>query len=220
MDLVGNSGLTSFLGLSSGSSSGGQSGGTSDSGGGGSSSSSGEDRGILGSAVDWVVGENGGEMWGDIWDCVTGEQEWAGGPTGGFMPQSLADEMNNVRDMVPDNAHENGMHAWHAGSNAMLAEKLGILGAPLILAGGLFHETPLDWESWKAEEEWQGTVNHQIDSAMDIVSNVVGMGIGYFGGDDAVQTAIDVGNHIPGPGDPDPAFGGAGGYQGNPSDAW
>lgn len=70
------------------------------------------------------------------------------------------------------------MHAWHAESNAMRAQKLGIVGAPLIFASGLFHESPLDWESFKAEQEYQGTVNHVADSSMDIVANLVGMGIG------------------------------------------
>jgi len=176
---------------------------------------------MLGSAVDWLIGENGGEMWGDIWDCVTGQEEFVDGPTGGFMPQSMADEMSNVRDMVPENAGDNGMHAWHAGTNAMLAEELGVVGAPLIFLGGLFHETPLDKESFDAEREWQGPVNHTIDSVMDIVSNVVGMGIGYLDPtDNAVEHAIAVGNHIPGPGDPDPEFGGDGRYAGNPLDAW
>jgi len=214
MDLLGNSAIASLLGLSSGSSSGSGAQGSSGAG-------SGSSPGFLESAADWVVGENGGEAWGDIWDCVTGAEPWAGGPTGGFMPQNLADDMAAVGGMVPADAGDNGMHAWHAGSNAMLAEKLGILGAPLILAGGLFHETPLDWASWNAEEDFQGPVNHAIDSGTDIISNIVGMGIGYFDpSDDAIQHAIDVGNKIPGPGDPDPAFGGTGPYNGNPSDAW
>lgn len=174
--------------------------------------------GLLDAAADWVFGENGGEAWGDILDCVTGEEEWASGPTGGFMPQSLADEMDAVRQIVPEDAADNGMHAWHAGTNAMLADKLGIVGAPLILAGGLFHETPMDWNSWQAEEEFQGPVNHAIDSAMDIVSNVVGMGYGYLDpSDEAVQHAVDAGNEVPGPGDPDPAFGGDGAYQRRPA---
>ncbi len=158
---------------------------------------------------------------GDILDCARGKEEWATGPTGGFMPQSLADGMNDVREQVPADAADNGMHAWHAGSNAMLAEKLGIVGAPLIFAGGLYHESPLDWGSFTAEEEFQGAVNHAADSSMDIVSNVTGMGIGYFDNSgNAVKNAIEVGNKIPGPGDPDPAFGGGGAYQGHPSKAW
>ncbi len=206
--LLGNAALTSLLGLSSTSSSGAASGTSS----GGSSNptpapGSGSSGGFLDSTIDWMLGDNGGEAWGDIWDCITGDQPWAPGPTGGFMPQSIADEMAHVGSMVPADAGDNGMHAWHAGTNAMLAEKLGVVGAPLIFAGGLFHETPLDWDSWWAEEEYQGTINHGIDSAMDIVANVV-------------ENAIETGNAIPGPGDPDPAFGGGGPYKGNPSDAW
>ncbi|MFH1467130.1 MAG: DUF4157 domain-containing protein [Pseudomonadota bacterium] len=173
-------------------------------------------------AVDWTIGENGGEAWGDIWDGVTGAAPLVPGPTGGVLPQSLADEMWQVNGMVPSDAAENGMHAWHAGTNAMLAEKLGIVGAPLIFLGGLYHESPLDRESFKAEQDWQGTVNHLLDSTTDIVANTLGMGIGYLDpSDDAVQHAITVGNEIPGPGDPDPAFGGpGGGYGGHPSAAW
>lgn len=187
----------------------------------GSGSAGTASTGSGGGVLDWIIGENGGAAWGEIWDCITGDEQLVPGPTGGLLPPSLADEMNVVRNMVPADAHENGMHAWHAGTNAMLAEKLGIVGAPLIFLGGLFHESPLDWASFQAEQECQGTVNHALDSTMDIVSNVVGMGMGYFDtSGNAVQNAIDVGNDIPGPGETDPAFNGGGCYDGNPSHAW
>lgn len=127
----------------------------------------------------------------------------------------------NIYSSVPSNASANGMHAWHAGSNAYLANQLGIVGAPLIFVGGVVHETPLDWKSFWAEQRFQGTVNHFLDSSMDIVANVFGMAVGYgMHGNTGVRLAIQWGNYIPGPGEPDPAFGGGGHYRGNPSDAW
>ncbi len=93
-----------------------------------------------------------------------------------------------------------------------------MVGAPLILLGGIYHESPLDWESFKGEQHWQGTVNHVLDSVTDIGANVFGLGMGYLGG--GVDRATRWGNYIPGPGEPDPAFGGGGPYNGNPLDAW
>jgi len=130
--------------------------------------------------------------------------------------------MRDVASTLPSNAAANGMHAWHAGSNAYLAEQLGLVGGPLVFLGGVIHETPLDWGSFWAEQKWQGTVNHFLDSVTDIGANTFGLAIGYFDPTgNAIEHAVQWGNHIPGPGEPDPAFGGGGGpYTGDPSDAW
>jgi hypothetical protein len=142
--------------------------------------------------LDLIVGQDGGAAWrsaiSEPWVTVTG---------GSKLPQRLADGLLAVRLAIPSDASANGMHAWHAGSNAYLAQQLGLVGAPLIVLGGLFHESPLDWNSFMAEQEFQGTVNHALDSAADLIANF-----------------------IPGPGEPDPAFGGTGPYRGNPLDAW
>jgi hypothetical protein len=119
-------------------------------------------------------------------------------------------------------AFKNGMHAWHAGSNAALARALGLIGAPLILLGGILHETPLDLVSFLAEYRAQGFVNHALDSVSDLGANVFGLAVGYtLPRGVAVEAAIRYGNYIPGPGEPDPRFGGGGGrYVGEPSTAW
>lgn len=187
--------------------------------------------GVAGKIVlDRVIGENYGAAWRSVFT-----EKWVDGPTGGKLPQSLAEGMHRVgREVVTStpNAAKNGMHAWHAGSNAYLAGKLGLIGAPAIFVGGLFHESPFDWSSFKAEQ-WgytdqdglhhpgQGTVNHVLDSTMDIVANAFGMGLGYLNPSVSVSSAIHGGNYIPGPGDPDKAFGGAGHeYNGQPWKAW
>jgi hypothetical protein len=60
-----------------------------------------------------------------------------------------------------------------------------------------------------------------LDSTMDIVANVFGMGLGYLNPGVSVPDAVKWGNYIPGPGDPDQAFGGAGHeYNGQPWKAW
>jgi RHS repeat-associated protein len=187
-----------------------------------------EGVGIAGKMViDRVIGENYGAAWRSMFT-----EKWVDGPTGGKLPQSLADGMSAVGSGVPANAAANGMHAWHAGSNAYLAGKLGLIGAPALFAGGLFHESPLDWDSFKAEQSGyidqaglkhpgQGTVNHILDSTMDIVANVFGMGVGYLNPNVSVPDAVSWGNYIPGPGDPDQAFGGVGHeYNGKPWKAW
>lgn len=165
--------------------------------------------------IDRVIGENYGAAWRSMFT-----EKWVNGPTGGKLPQSLADGMKAVGASVPADAAANGMHAWHAGSNAYLAGKLGLIGAPALFAGGLFHESPFDWGSFQAEQQFQGTVNHVLDSTMDIVANVFGMGVGYLNPGVGVDDAVKWGNYIPGPGEPDPAFGGGGPYKGNPADAW
>jgi len=174
----------------------------------------------VGNTVDWVIGKDFGAAWFNMFS-----EPWVNGPTGGFLPQSLADGLWDVRRVVDAeaaNAAANGMHAWHAGSNAYLQEQLGVGGVPIIFWGGVFHESPLDWGSFQAEQHWQGTVNHFLDSATDIVANVFGLATGVFLPESvSVGVAARVGNYIPGPGEPDPAFGGRGGpYKGNPTDAW
>jgi hypothetical protein len=167
-------------------------------------------------AIDWVIGEDFGAAWRSAFT-----EKWVPGPTGGLMPESLAKGLREVGLSLPDDATANGMHAWHAGSNAYLAQKLGIVGAPLIFLGGLYHESPLDWGSFQAEQHFQGTVNHILDSTTDIVANLFGMLVGYtVPTKSAVDIAVRAGNYIPGPGEPDPAFGGKGPYKGNPVDAW
>jgi hypothetical protein len=145
--------------------------------------------------------------------------------TGGRLPESLAHGIVNVRHSVPANANLNGMHAWHAGSNAYFAQRFGLLGSGFIAYAGLFHESPLDSGSFQAEQDHQGTVNHFLDSITDIQANVFGMMIGYLSNvmpeTVGVDTAIKFGNYIPGPGEPDPEFGGTGrDYDGDPTDAW
>ena len=67
------------------------------------------------------------------------------------------------------------------------------------------------------------TVNHILDSTMDIVANVFGMVSGY-ANPGFVNFAVKWGNYIPGPGDPDPTMPGGGGgthqYTGDPRAAW
>jgi len=58
---------------------------------------------------------------------------------------------------------------------------------------------------------------------MDIIANIFGMLAGIIlPAEQSVDFAIKYGNHIPGPGDPDPTMGGGAGkgYKGNPADAW
>jgi hypothetical protein len=135
---------------------------------------------------------------------------------------SIEQGLLSVHGRLPGDEAANGMHAWHAGSNAYLAGEYGLAGYPLVALAGLFHESPLDWGSFMAEQTWQGTVNHFLDSATDLIANGFGLAVGYLlPREMAVPIAIRYGNHIPGPGEPDPAFGGRGGpYRGNPSDAW
>ena len=148
-------------------------------------------------------------------------EKWVPGNTGGVLPESLAKGMDNVSKQLPDDSYKNGMHSWHSGTNAAIANKTGILMSIFQFLGGIFHESPLDSESFKAEQYHQGTVNHFLDSTTDIIANTVGMCIGYLLPRDlATNAAISLGNYIPGPGEPDPAFGGTGDYKGNPVDAW
>jgi len=59
------------------------------------------------------------------------------------LPESLAVEVGNAEANSPIPAQElalNGMHGWHAGTNASLAGRLGIFAAPIQWLGGLWHE--------------------------------------------------------------------------------
>jgi RHS repeat-associated protein len=142
--------------------------------------------------------------------------------TGGRLPLSLAKRLLLVEaNDVPDNAYMNGMHAWHAGTTAELASDLGPIGAIFVWLGGLYHETPLDWASFKQEQQHQGTVNHFLDSATDILANTYGATLGLLLPNVyAAKFGALSGNYIPGPGEPDRAFGGKGDYNGNPFAAW
>jgi RHS repeat-associated protein len=168
--------------------------------------------------TDHVIGRNNGEAWRNAF-----AEPWTEGMTGGMVPQSLRDDMNEVAKALPENAMENGMHGWHAGTMAMSADSFGIIGGPFLFAGGVIHETPLDWDSFWDEQFNQGTINHLLDSYADIIANAAGLAIGYSSfGDADVEAAIEFGNNIPGPGDPDPDGDGITerGYTGDPSDAW
>ncbi|MBI3218340.1 MAG: hypothetical protein HYZ44_02405 [Bacteroidetes bacterium] len=149
-------------------------------------------------------------------------EKWVSGTTGGFLPKSLKDELDDAGNMAPGDAGKNGMHAWHAGTNAALTHRLGPVGAIFVFVGGLFHESPLDWGSFKAEQNFQGTINHILDSSTDIIANAFGMGMGFLLPKKvALNVSVKLGNQIPGPGDPDPAFGGNGKYKmWHPWKAW
>ncbi|MFD7712863.1 RHS repeat domain-containing protein, partial [Streptomyces sp. NPDC059786] len=152
------------------------------------------------------------------------------GTSGNFKgPKTLAGDIQKAEKVMEKMAPfgsskdpaKNGMHAWHAATNAALANRMGPVGAPFLWLGGLIHETPLDELSFQAEQNAQGTVNHILDSTMDIVANTVGMLLGFLLPRKlAVRAAVFLGNHIPGPHDLDPTGTGAGGYTGNPVDAW
>jgi RHS repeat-associated protein len=167
--------------------------------------------------VDPIVGNN----FGNAWQRMLTEP-WGDGPTGGYLPQSLAEGIISINTAAPSDAALNGFHAWHAGSNAYLVQELGLIGAPLIYLGGLFHESPLDTRSFLDEQRNQGTVNHAIDSIMDIYANQFGILMGLMlPGQQGINAATQYGNYIPGPSDPDPAHGGTGQmYNGHPTDAW
>jgi hypothetical protein len=119
------------------------------------------------------------------------------------------------------------MHAWHASTNAIVAARVGPIGAGFLFIAGLVHESPIDWASFQGEQHWQGTVNHILDSFMDIIANIFGIILGLLIPRRwTVYVAALLGNQIPGPGDPDPAFGGGGNPYGagpganDPTRAW
>ena len=175
--------------------------------------------GLIKGIIELIIGEDFGAAWGALFT-----DDWVEGQTGGFLPESWNEGIVAVQAAVPTDASENGMHAWHAGTNAYFAKKLGLVGAPLIILAGIFHETPLDWGSFSAEQFWQGSINHFFDSFTDLGANLFGLVIGYVvPGNSAVNYAIQLGNYIPGPGEPDPAFGGGGipyAIEPDPSRAW
>jgi RHS repeat-associated protein len=174
-------------------------------------------------ALEWIIGDNYGQAWGEFFGgrsatTMTGDKFWK-------VPESLSigirDVFKQVKTDAPD-AAANGMHAWHAGSNAMAVEKLGILGIPALLIYGIGHETPADWRAFKTEYNNQGAVNQFLDSTTDIVANVFGMALGVFLPDSiSVKAGIKLGNYIPGPGDPAREVGGEHKpYTGDPTDNW
>ena len=121
----------------------------------------------------------------------------------------------------------NGHHPWHAGTNTMITQKVGLLGLPLLIAGGIYHETPFDPTWWTVEQVNQGTVNHLLDSAGDLVANTYGQILGLFGPRDysTIKFAMRSGNYIIGPSDSDKGVaGGTGGtYRqagSNPLNGW
>jgi len=154
-------------------------------------------------------------------DFFTGKPKDTGGlPTQGNLPPTLSKELVDIQTKVWDehpDAATNGMHAWHAGTNAALANKLGPFGSIGVFLGGLWHESPLDAVSFRGEQNAQGTVNHIADSFMDIVANGFGIGVGLLLPRRwAINVSVRVGNQIPGPGDPDPTGHGGGLYRDNP----
>lgn len=159
------------------------------------------------------------EVVGEKWDTRLGT-------SGNFKgPRTLAGDIGYAWEHKSKDAWKNGYHSWHAATNAVVAQRVG--PNPIALAGlvigGIIHESPLDWESFKEEQSNQGTVNHILDSLTDIVANITGIIIGLLlPRKPAVAVAAWVGRYvIPGPADHDPKVGGAGeAYSGNPLDAW
>ena len=163
------------------------------------------------------------EMVKEKWDTPIGTSANFKGP------KTLADDIKNADNLVwtmnprgsAGDPAKNGMHSWHAATNAALANRMGPVGAVLLWVGGLVHESPIDSGSFDAEQRAQGTVNHILDSTTDIVANTFGIVVGLLlPRKAAVPAAAFLGNYIPGPGDPDPTGAGGGGYTGNPVDAW
>lgn len=149
------------------------------------------------------------------------EDEWVTGRSQGFdntdlsLPKSMTRDLGITRSRVHKIAKgtegRNGMHAWHASTNAILANRMGPIGVIFLFIAGLVHESPIDWGSFQAEQYWQGTVNHILDSFMDIIANIFGILIGLLIPRRwSVYVAALLGNQIPGPGEPDKDFGGDG----------
>lgn len=143
------------------------------------------------------------EVFTESWDRTGGSP---GDATAALrLPGSLHQDVRNASARISADAYKNGMHSWHAATNAAVAHRVGPVGViPLFLAG-VTHESPIDWGSFMAEQDSQGTLNHILDSLMDIVANIFGMLIGLLLPRAwAIEVAAVLGNHIPGPGDPNP----------------
>lgn len=177
---------------------------------------------FLGGLVSFLIGDNFGAAWRrSAVDLVNGR--FGQSTLGRWLPRTLDSIIGYVRGLEPGDRYwaREGMNGWHAGTNAALTGSLGLVGAPLLLAGGVLHETPLDFKSFAAETR-QGMVNHALDSVSDIAANIVGISLGLAvpSTSVAIDLATSIGHKIPGPGEIDPAFGGAGHYAGNPAHAW
>jgi RHS repeat-associated protein len=147
----------------------------------------------------------------------------AGDPTTSLpLPQSYQQDVRDAAARIPDSAPANGMHAWHAATNAAISHRVGPVGVIPLLIAGVVHESPIDWGSFMAEQESQGTINHILDSFMDIIANIFGALLGLLLPRKwAIELGAVLGNHIPGPGDPNPrGLPGVHGYAGKPSRAW
>jgi|GEM_PF-598312 len=159
-----------------------------------------------------------------LFRIITFREKWVNIDTGfGYMkvPQTLAEKVKTIFAYASDSAKQNGYHEEHAGVNAAMARQLGLLGAPLIFAGGVYHEIDIygkNFGSFGIEQRNQGTVNHIFDSLGDIAANVTGILTGLFDrGSNGIGDAMRVGNSIPGPTD----FWATGQvYRGNPAEAW
>jgi RHS repeat-associated protein len=147
------------------------------------------------------------------------------------VPRTFQDDINLAYKNLPKDSWKNGHKAWHASTNALLANRMG--PNPIALAGlwlwGVGHELPTDPVSFQDEQRNQGTVNHILDSLLDIVANTIGIIIGLVlprTGTGPIPGAREGAawfglNLIPGPADQDKTAGGPGRfYQGNPLDAW
>jgi RHS repeat-associated protein len=71
--------------------------------------------------------------------------EWGAAPTGGKLPKSLLEVLNNAggdEDALLGKGIGglNGHKAWHGGTNAGIAYSLGVIGAPIQFLAGVFHE--------------------------------------------------------------------------------
>ena len=150
---------------------------------------------------------------------------WVKRKDGPDVPKTFADDIAYTHKNKAEDSWRNGHKSWHAATNAIIAQRVG--PNPIALAGlslaGVIHETPIDWDSFKEEQRNQGTVNHIIDSLIDIVANTIGMVIGLLlPRKPAVAVAAFVGRWLlPGPGDRDRKAGGTGGtYEDSPADAW
>jgi hypothetical protein len=163
--------------------------------------------GLVLGVLDFAIGEDFARGWTL---ALSGPLEK--GVSSGRVPNGVRGKLEVVRDRSPKDLNTNGAKSWHAGSNAKLAQTLGVIGAPLILAWGIGHET-VDIEGIKKEWHWQGPRNLVLDSLGDILANALGLSIGYLLSGttfDEVEVAMWASNIIPGPEDPDPDVNGDG----------